>query len=146
MLKAVAEMGGMASGALSRTSAPGMHMAESVMRGFGGSLAQGMAGGAVGGVVGSYYNHGEGGGAIRGAIAGAAVGLGAGAAPRALTALAPHAGSYSSGMIKAAGMMGSRDARMAAFGGGGMLAGFAFGGNRSHKQGFNSNRGNSIGR
>jgi len=63
-----------------------------------------------------------------------------------MKAAAPLTHAYSSNIIQLAKRMDTRDARIAMFGGGSLLGGFAFGGDRSHKRGFNANRGNSIGR
>ena len=103
------------------------------------------------GAGGSYMTGGDvGQGALVGGMGGAAMGMGApGMAMRAGAWGAARAGAgngFTSGMVKAASAMDSASKRAYMFGAGGMLGGMAFGGNRSHRRGFNKNRGNTIGR
>jgi hypothetical protein len=96
----------------------------------GDAIQGGIAGGVVGGIG---YGMAAGG---RGAALGAARMFGRGSTGR----------SFSRGVASAMKPMSSAEGRAGMYAGGAMLGGFVFGGNRSHKRGFNSKRGNSIGR
>jgi hypothetical protein len=82
-------------------------------------------------------------------MAGAVIGTGVGSIPRmakmAAGAAAP-ANFFGAGssMVAMANSFDSKANRVAMFGGGALLGGFAFGGNKSHARGFNSNRGSRI--
>lgn len=106
-----------------------------------------MAAGVLAGAGSSYIT---GGSILQGGIGGLALGAGVGyGGKRAFDYAAPKIdrnSSYSAGITKISNFMDTQDGRAATFAAGGLLGGFAFGGNRSHKRGFNSNRGNSIGR
>jgi hypothetical protein len=128
-----------------------------------GMSAMGMAGmGAVAGAGTSYMT---GGNAIQGGVAGAMTGGalafgGAGLIGNAMrtggTAIARKsargsatrgtARSFTRGVTAATRGMTNAQNRGHVFGAGAMLGGFMFGGNKSHSRGFNSNRGNRIGR
>lgn len=56
------------------------------------------------------------------------------------------AAAYSGKMTQFADQFTTQQSRRAMVGAGAALGGFVFGGDRSHKRGFNQNRGNSIGR
>ena len=97
--------------------------------------------GAATGGVGSYATGGNfGQGAVMGGLAG---GVGYGTMRKlgqaGVTGYSKQISNFMQGNENVA-------ARRMAFGAGGMLAGGMFGGNRSHKRGFNARRGNGIGR
>ena len=121
---------------------------------FGGSAVWGLAAGAMLGGMTSYWT---GGNFSQGAVMGAAGGAGMGYASSRgfMTAGSRFAakklgqtgiGGYTGGMVQFARGMESPANRRAMVGSGAALGGFMFGGNRSHKRGFNSHRGNSFGR
>ena len=125
----------------SPTGAPGMSMAV------GAALGAGVGGTTSYATGGSFTQ-----GAIAGGIAGAGMGYGAvGMAQVGRRAAweggklgAPNA--FTSNLTKMTYGMENAANRAGMFAAGGMLGGFAFGGNKTHKRGFNSRRGNSIGR
>jgi hypothetical protein len=125
----------------------------------------GLIGGAA--AVGGVSSYSTGGGFFQGAAAGAAVGAGlgmggakfigtsAGEAVESASGMLKHyeypdaaksAAGWSEGIRSTVSGMNSNQARKATFAAGGMLGGGVFGGDRSHKRGFNSHRGNSFGR
>lgn len=121
--------------------------------------AAAVAGGATSYATGGEFTQ----GAVAGGMLGAGLGMGGAsmirqgigsggeAASKALKGYgyddaASNVGSFSSGMVDMLGSMTTKDSRRAAFGAGAMLGGYTFGGDKSHKRGFNSNRGNSFGR
>lgn len=112
---------------------------------------------AAGGFTGGMTSYTTGGSFTQGAIAGAAVGAGFGAAAK--YQLPSRANAFVAKQLGQKGVTGySKDiagftagfenaaVRRGAFGAGAALGGFVFGGDRSHKRGFNGRRGNSIGR
>jgi len=113
-------------------------------------LGMSMAVGAGAGAGGSYMTGGNiGQGAVMGAMGGAALGMGGGMAMRAGARGATSAGAskgFTSGMVDAASGLDNAANRAYTFAAGGLLGGMAFGGNKSHSRGFNSQRGNRIGR
>jgi hypothetical protein len=112
------------------------------MAGLAGELAFGaIGGGVVGGGV-SYLSGGEfGQGAMVGAIAGAGL---AGGYHGALKLGQAGIEGFSPKIAAATANFQDANIRRGAFLGGAMLAGGVFGGNRSHRRGFNSSRGNTI--
>lgn len=99
-----------------------------------GSFAQGAAVGAfTGGMMGRHLG--------RQTMSNAGRYLGRGANMQG-----PRASKFSSGMVTAGNFLESKEMRRVMIGSGAMLGGAMFGGNRSHRKGFNANRGNTIGR
>lgn len=108
--------------------------------------------GAAAGAGGSYMTGGDvGQGALAGAVGGAGMAFGRrgminAAARGGMLSKGAMGSSYSHSLIKMTKGLSSASNRAYMFGAGGMLGGMAFGGNRSHRRGFNKNRGNTIGR
>lgn len=107
----------------------------------------GVAAGAGLGAIGSYATGGElgQGGVMGGAMAGALMMSGRGLSTYKIGQAGP-AGGWGEGLTKLLHNSDNVNYRRAMIGAGGLLGGMAFGGNRTHKSGFNSNRGNTIGR
>jgi len=125
----------------------------------------GLVGGAA--LVGGATSYSTGGSFVQGALAGGTIGAGLGLGGAAMisrgigdvggtvaghlkhyeyAAASQNVSDFSNSMVKIGSMLNSNENRKALFGAGAMLGGGIFGGNRSHKRGFNSNRGNSFGR
>lgn len=102
-------------------------------------MGGGIAGGAASYATGGNFSQGFG----AGAVAGGAMFAGSFSAAKLGQ---KGAGGYASKVSNFMSGNENVNYRRAAFGGGAMLGGMMFGGNRSHKRGFNSRRGNSIGR
>lgn len=107
----------------------------------------GVAAGAGLGAIGSYATGGElgQGGVMGGAMAGALMMSGRGLSTYKIGQAGP-AGGWGEGLTKLLHNSDNVNYRRAMIGAGGLLGGMAFGGNRTHRSGFNSNRGNTIGR
>lgn len=115
-----------------------------------GTLA-GIGLGAAAGATTSWATGGNiGQGAFMGALGGGGAMYGgrmlASSLPQVAGKLPSKLSSHSSKLIDLADGLENPANRSFLFAGGGMLGGFVFGGNKSHKRGFNSKRGNSIGR
>lgn len=129
---------------------PGGGTSAGMTLGFG---AAGLAGGAALGAGSSYMTGGNvGQGAVMGAVTGGALAFGGaklgmmGMGGAAKMAGADAAGGFSTGITNTMKNMDTAAGRGMMFAGGGLLGGMAFGGRRSHRRGFNRNRGNTIGR
>lgn len=151
---------GQSLGKASPLSMPGPSIAPGARTGGGGSpMSHGASGigGAlttIGGgmLLGGGMSYATGGSFGQGAVMGAA---GGGALAYGLPAAGKFAarrlgqggpGGYGTAMSRFVKGMENPTARRFAFGAGAMLGGGMFGGNKSHKRGFSSNRGNHIGR
>jgi hypothetical protein len=123
----------------------------------GGSMLGAVGTVAAGAMTGGVTSYATGGSFTQGAMAGAAVGFGGGAMAR--YRIPTMGGAFAAKQLGQAGVTGyskqiagftagfeNPAVRRSVFMGGAALGGFVFGGNRSHKRGFNSRRGNSIGR
>jgi hypothetical protein len=105
-------------------------------------------------IVGGVTSYSTGGSFVQGAAIGGLMGAGLGvlgAKGAATKFLAGGPGKFGRGsfarkMVKYSRYMESPEHRRMLMNGGAALAGFVFGGNRTHKRGFNAQRGNSIGR
>lgn len=168
------QQAGQTGGGLLSRGLEAMRGGLEAMRGGGAAISGAMGAGAANigltgaaAVAGGATSYATGGEFTQGAIAGGMLGAGLGmggasmirqgigsggeAASKALKGYgyddaASNVGSFSSGMVDMLGSMTTKDSRRAAFGAGAMLGGYTFGGDKSHKRGFNSNRGNSFGR
>lgn len=115
--------------------------AMSAMEQVGLTAAGGLAGGVASYSTGGDFNQGA---MIGGGIAGGLT-LGAGAVARKLGQDGIKASGYTGALGNLLSGFEDANVRRAMIGGGGLLGGMAFGGTRSHSQGFNKNRGTKIG-